>query len=107
MQVKKLAQYIGIPKEIVAKPASPGLWPGQLAEDELGVKYDTLDLVLYGLEHFMKNKDIAQQLNIREELVNRIKLRWLSMEHKRNMPFTMKIQYRTIGADFRLPRTLH
>lgn len=107
MQVKKLAQYIGIPKEILAKPASPGLWPGQLAEDELGVKYDTLDLVLYGLEHFMKIKDIAQQLSIREELVNRIKLRWLSMEHKRNMPFTIKIQYRTIGADFRLPRTLH
>ncbi len=107
MQVKKLAQYIGIPKEILAKPASPGLWPGQLAEDELGVKYDTLDLVLYGLEHFMKIKDIAQQLNISEELVNRIKLRWLSMEHKRNMPFTIKIQYRTIGADFRLPRTLH
>ncbi|RLI39980.1 NAD(+) synthetase, partial [Candidatus Bathyarchaeota archaeon] len=57
-QVRKLADYIGIPKEIVTKPASPMLWPGQLAEEELGIKYETLDLILYGLEHFMKTEEI-------------------------------------------------
>jgi len=106
-QVRKLAQHIGIPKEIVTKPASPALWPGQLAEEELGIKYETLDLILYGLEHFMKTGEIAQQLGIEEELVDKIKRRWLFMEHKRRMPLTTKIQYRTVGADFRLPHVLY
>ena len=107
VQVRKLAQHIGVPKEIVTKPASPALWPGQLAEEELGIKYESLDLILYGLEHFIKTEEIAQQIGIKQELVNKIKLRWLYMEHKRRMPLTTKIQYRTMGADFRLPRTRH
>ena len=106
-QVQKLAQHMGVPKEIVKKPASPALWPGQLAEEELGIKYEILDLILYGLEHFMKTEEIAQQLSVKQELINKIKLRWLYMEHKRRMPLTTKIQYRTMGADFRLPRTSH
>ena len=106
-QVRKLAQHIGVPKEIVTKPASPALWPGQLAEKELGTKYETLDLALYGLEHFMKTEEIAQELGVKGELVNKIKRKWLFMEHKRRMPLTAKIQYRTMGADFRLPRAHH
>ena len=104
-QVRKLALHIGVPKEIVTKPASPALWPGQLAEEELGIEYKILDLILHGLEHFVKTKKIAQQLGVKKELADKIKSRWLSMEHKRRMPLTTKIQYRTMGADFRLPRT--
>lgn len=102
-QVRKLARYLGVPSEIVAKPSSPKLWPEQLAEEELGIAYETLDLILYGLEHFMKTEEIIQQLEVKEELVRKIKLRWMSMEHKRRLPLTTKIQYRTIGTDFRLP----
>jgi NAD+ synthase len=104
-QVRKLAQHLGMPMGIVTKPASPALWPGQLAEEELGVAYQVLDLILYGLERFMKKEEITQQLGVKKGVVNKIKLRWLSMEHKRRMPLTTKIQYRTVGADFRLPRT--
>jgi len=106
-QVRKLAQHIGIPKEIIKKPASPALWPGQLAEEELGIKYETLDLILYGLEHFMKPEEIAKQLGLKTELVEKIKHRWLYTEHKRRMLLTTKIEYRTVGTDFRLPRTLY
>lgn len=106
-QVRKLAQYIGVPKAIVAKPSSPALWPGQLAESELGIKYEQLDLILYGLEHFMRTEEIAKQLNVEKELVNRVKHRWLSAEHKRRMLLTSKLEYRTIGADFRLPRSYY
>jgi len=103
-QVRKLAQHMGIQKEIVMKPPSPALWPGQSAEEELGIKYDLLDLILYGLEHFMKVDEIATQLNVEKELVNAIKQRWQSAEHKRRLLLTTKLQYRTIGTDFRLPR---
>ncbi len=106
-QVRRLAQHLGVPNEIVTKPATPTLWLGQLAEEELGTKYDTLDLILYGLERFMKAEEIAQQLDVRRELVDKIKRRWLYMEHKRRMPLTTKIQYRTVGADFRLPYTTY
>jgi NAD+ synthase len=103
-QVRELAKHIGVPMEIVRKAATPALWPGQLAEDELGMKYDKLDLILYGLEHFMKPSEIADQLHIEKEAVDRIRHRWLSAEHKRRMLLTAKLEYRTIGADFRLQR---
>jgi len=106
-QVRKLAQRLGVPKEIVAKPSSPALWPGQLAEEELGMKYEDLDLILYGLEHFMRTDEIAKQLNLEMELVDNIKRRWLSTEHKRRMLLTAKLEYRTIGTDFRIMRNPH
>jgi len=105
-QVRRLAQHLGLPEEIVSKPASPNLWPSQLAEDELGMEYERLDLVLYGLEHFMKPEEIATELHLKEQIVNRIKQKWLSAEHKRRMLLTAKLEYRTVGTDFRLPRSL-
>ncbi len=104
-QVKQLAAHIGVPAGIVAKPSTPQLWPGQLAEDELGIGYETLDLVLLGLENFMTSEEIAQQLHLPLKIVQNVKSRWLSTEHKRRAPLTMKMQYRTVGADFRLPYT--
>lgn len=102
-QVRQLASHIGVPKEIVDKPPTPALWPGQLAEEELGVKYDVLDLILYGLEHFVPPEKIATQLNLTTEFVKSIRQRWLDAEHKRRLPLTTKLSYRTVGADFRLP----
>jgi NAD+ synthase len=103
-QVRKLAAHLGIPTELVAKPSTPALWPNQLAETELGIKYETLDLILYGLERFMTTEAIAKQLNIGNALVKKVKSRWLAAEHKRRLPLTAKLEYRTVGADFRLPR---
>ncbi|MEM2440068.1 MAG: NAD+ synthase [Candidatus Bathyarchaeia archaeon] len=104
-QVRKLARHIGVPEEIVNKPPSPMLWPGQTAEEEIGLKYEVLDLILYGLEHFMKVEQIAEQLGLQKDLVEKVKKRWEAMEHKRRAPITTKLQYRTVGFDFRLPLT--
>ena len=103
-QVRKLAEHIGIPPELAKKPSTPALWPNQLAETELGIKYETLDLVLYGLERFMTTEEIAQQLNVKKPLIEKVKSRWLAVEHKRRLPLVPKIEYRTVGTDFRLPR---
>ena len=103
-QVLGLARQIGVPETIIKKPPSPALWPGQTAEKELGVNYGVLDLVLYGLERFTAEADIAKQLGISEELVKRIEKRWLQSEHKRRMLLTSKLQYRTVGMDFRIRR---
>jgi len=104
-QVRQLAAHIGIPTEIITKPSTPQLWPGQLAEEELGIRYETLDLILLGLENFMSPEEIADQLKLPSKLVRDIRNRWLAREHKRRPPLTLKQEYRTIGTDFRLPYT--
>jgi NAD+ synthase len=103
-QVRKLAVHMGIPEELAMKPSTPALWPEQLAESELEIKYEILDLILFGLERFMKPEEIADQLSIDQAIVNRVKDRWLATEHKRRMPLSPKLGFRTQGDDFRLPR---
>ncbi len=103
-QVRKLALHLGIPRELALKPSTPGLWPNQTAESELGIKYEVLDLILYGLERFMATEEIAQQLDIEKATVDSVKVRWLANEHKRRMPIAPKLGFRTVGNDFRLPR---
>jgi NAD+ synthase len=103
-QVRKLAIYLGIPKELAQKPSTPALWPNQLAESELGIKFENLDLILFGLERFMSTEEVAEQLGIGKVLVDKVKSRWLANEHKRRMPLAPKIGYRSVGNDFRLPR---
>jgi NAD+ synthase len=103
-QVRKLAIYLGIQKELAQKPSTPALWPNQLAESELGIKFENLDLILFGLERFMATEEVAEQLGIDKVLVDKVKSRWLANEHKRRMPLAPKIGYRSVGNDFRLPR---
>lgn len=103
-QVRRLALHLGIPKEVAKKPSTPALWPNQLAEDELGIKYEQLDLILYGLERFMQPEEIASQLQVDKRVIEKIKSRWLLAEHKRRPLLTAKLGYRTVGTDFRLPR---
>ena len=102
-QVRDLARHLGISEEIAAKPSTPALWPEQMAESELGIKYETLDLILFGLERFIEPSEIASQVGIEEKQVQKIKARWLKVEHKRRISLAPKLAYRTIGADFRLP----
>jgi NAD+ synthase len=103
-QVRKLAIYLGIKKELAEKPSTPSLWPNQLAESELGIKFENLDLILFGLERFMAPEEVAEQLGVEKVLINMVKSRWLENEHKRRMPLAPKIGFRTVGNDFRLPR---
>ena len=104
-QVRKLAMHLGVPDELATKPSTPALWPEQSAESELGMKYETLDLILYGLERFMDQTEIASHLKIDGAIVKKVKDKWLSAEHKRRMILAPKLEFRTVGADFRLPRS--
>jgi NAD+ synthase len=45
-QVKELSRFLGIPREIIDKTPTAGLWPGQTDEGELGFSYDDLDRYL-------------------------------------------------------------
>ena len=41
--VREAAAFLGVPKSIIDKEPSAGLYPGQTDEDELGMSYDELD----------------------------------------------------------------
>ena len=105
-QVRQLARHLGVPEEILRKPPTPALLPGQTAEGELGLKYEVLDLILYGLEHFIPPERIAADVGVPLETVLAVRARWLNNEHKRRPPITIKLAYRTVGMDFRLPYAL-
>ncbi|MEM3737466.1 MAG: NAD+ synthase [Candidatus Bathyarchaeia archaeon] len=88
-QVYQLAHYLKIPEDIINKPPTAGLWPRQLDEEELGVKYETLDLILQGFEFGLSTDEIAKQLELPKSLVESIRTRKLRSEHKRLGPLTI------------------
>ena len=45
-QVRQLAEYLELPKEIIERHPTADLWPGQTDEEELGLKYDDVDGLL-------------------------------------------------------------
>jgi len=49
-EVKKLAALVGVPKHIVNKVPSAGLWKGQTDEGEMGITYPELEKILIALE---------------------------------------------------------
>ncbi len=103
--VRDLAKHLRLPPRIYSKRASPELWPGQTAEKELGLGYDRLDLILWGLERWMKPEEIAEETGLPLKVVRGVRNRWLASEHKRRPPLALKMGYRTAGMDLRLPHT--
>ena len=59
--VKELAKHMKIPKRIISKKPSAGLWEGQTDEGELGIDYKTLDKILYSLENGLDLKEFQPQ----------------------------------------------
>ncbi len=47
-EVRQLAEYLGVPREIINKKPTAGLWEGQTDEDEMGFSYAELDAFLAG-----------------------------------------------------------
>ena len=104
--VRDLATHLGLPRKIFSKPSSPELWPGQTAEDELGLPYSKLDSILWRLERWIQPKDISEELRISLKMVERVRRRWLQSEHKRRPPLALKLGFRTAGQDLRIPYSL-
>jgi NAD+ synthase len=49
-QVRAVARTLGVPADVIEKPPSAGLWPGQTDEAEIGLTYDELDAALSAIE---------------------------------------------------------
>ncbi|NYZ76441.1 NAD+ synthase [Candidatus Micrarchaeota archaeon] len=84
-EVRKLAEELGVPKEIIKKKPSPGLWEGQTAEGELGVSYGKLDHILMRVSK-ETDRTIARELGLKESTIRRVRERIKLMKFKCEMP---------------------
>lgn len=103
-QVRQLAAYLGIPKQIIEKPPTADLWVGQTDEQELGFTYDEADQILYLLFDARWTEEEVIALGFPEALVRGIKERVRRNQYKRMPPIIAKLSLRTVGIDFRYPR---
>jgi NAD+ synthase len=77
-QVKELARFLGIPRAIIDKPPSAGLWEGQTDEDEMGISYETLD-------QYILTGDAP------DDVKDRIEAMITRSNHKRSLPPVAKV----------------
>jgi NAD+ synthase len=90
--VKEVAEYIGVPKNIIEKAPTAGLWTGQTDEEELGIKYDLLDKILYLMtDENLSIPGIAERLKIEENEVLRVKNMVDASKHKLSSPSIIEI----------------
>ena len=59
-EIRKLAAEVGLPREVIDRPPTAGLWEGQTDERELGVTYEMIDEYLRGMIHGRK-REISRQ----------------------------------------------
>ncbi len=103
-QLREVATALGVPAEIVAKPPSADLWPGQTDEGELGRTYADLDRALYALVDRRWTVERCVTAGMAPDLVAWVARRVAMMEFKRQVPPVAKISLRTPGIDHLYPR---
>jgi len=91
-EVKEVARFLGIPARIIEKESSPGLWPGQTAENEIGLNYSEIDNLLRAFEAGESVEKAAERLGIRTDIAQRIKLMTENSAHKRAVPEVCKLR---------------
>ena len=103
-QVWQLAKYVGVPEQIVSKPPSADLWPGQTDESELGITYHEVDELLFYMIDLRERDEVLVKRGFPIEQIQRIRGAVQRTQYKRRLPLIAKISSRTINADFRYPR---
>jgi len=86
-QVRQLADHLGVPRDLVMKTPSAGMWVGQTDEEELGLDYDTLDAILaVHVDGGLSTSATCEALDVTEDQVTAVRELYESSAHKRAMP---------------------
>ena len=92
VQVFELGEYLGIPREILSRDPSPDTYSYEVSDKDFFfcLSYDVVDTILYAIEHKISNEEIATELNLLPEQVERARAdlvrRQNSARHSRIMP---------------------
>jgi NAD+ synthase len=90
-QVRLMGKHLGISSDIVDKPASPQLWPGHTAEEELPAGYQKLDVVMHSL--FDAGDSVpraATEAAVSRTVVHRVLEMNRKSTHKRTLPPSLR-----------------
>lgn len=101
-QVWQLARHLGVPSEIIDKPATADLVVGQTDEADLGIKYARADEILNALLYgFGADALQARGFSLKELAVVRNRLN--STHWKRRPPATAMVSQSAIGESYLRP----
>ncbi len=84
LQVRKIAEFLGVPKNVINKKSSAHLWKEHEAEKEIGVSYEEIDSILYCI--FDKKLTIEETTNktqIAKSTIEKVYNLYLKSKHKR------------------------
>jgi NAD+ synthase len=85
-QLRQLARYLGVSEAIIDKAPSPDLLPGIVDGVALGMDYDTLDRILWGLDQGWSEERIVGALRVSTEQVEHVLEMRRRSEHMRQLP---------------------
>jgi len=84
IQVRKIAEYLGVPRNVIEKKSSPHLWKEHEAEKEIGVVYEVIDSILYCLtEKKLSIEETFNKTDIPIETIQKIQDLVNKSQHKR------------------------
>lgn len=84
LQVRKIAEYLGVPKNVIDKKSSAHLWKNHEAEKEIGVTYEEIDSILYCMfDKKLTLEETITKTGIGNDIVNKIYNLYVNSEHKR------------------------
>jgi len=99
-EVRTLASHIGVPRRIIGKEPTAGLWAGQTDESEIGARYDVVDPLLRRLvDEGERVERAADEVGVDVETAERVAGMYVDTLHKRTVPPTPGIR----GGDERRP----
>jgi NAD+ synthase len=91
-QVRRLAQKLGVPDNVALKPSSPRLWSGQMAEKELGISYDQIDLIIYSvIDKGYSIKEASELTGVSIDVYEKVFKMNRDSEHKRILPKSIEV----------------
>jgi NAD+ synthase len=102
-QVRELAAHLRVPAAIRRKAPMAGLWTGQTDEADLGIGYEELDLILYGLVEGRKSRAGVIEAGHAAADVDRVIGLIKASTFKRALPPIAKLSTRSVGHDFLYP----
>jgi NAD+ synthase len=103
-QVWQLSRHLGLPAQVVDKPPSADLWPGQTDESELGIDYATADEVLYLLFDMGLRPEEVTGRGYDERVVHRIVALEQQFRFKRRLMLIARLSGSAVNLDQEIPR---
>lgn len=101
-QVWALARHMGLPEEVVEKPASADLVRGQTDEADLGIAYGDADLILLHLVEG-RSPEWLEAAGFDRASVETVRRRLEGTHWKRNLPTVAMLSSTTIGEWYLRP----